>query len=140
MVLRAKSHYAAVAMLELAIRADEPQPVSVRDIAAEHDVPLAFLNQIFQQLKVAGLVTSSRGSLGGYRLQRASSTITLAEIVDAVSPRINKGTDLSRSSVNQVMEQTWGDLERENHERLRGIRLDQLVRQCSDTHEGMFYI
>jgi Rrf2 family protein len=140
MALRAKSHYAAVAMLELALRADEPQPVCLRDIAVEHEIPLAFLTQILQQLKVAGLVSSSRGSAGGYRLQRPASSISLAEIIDAVLPRTRKDADVFRSSVNQVLEQTWRRLEEASYERLRGIRLDQLVQQCAESPEGMFYI
>ncbi len=140
MTSRAKSHYAAVAMLELAVRAEELQPISVRDIALEHDVPLAFLNQIFQQLKVAGLVTSVRGSAGGYRLQRSASMITLAEIMDAVSPKTRSTGLTNRSSVNQVLEQTWEDLEQANHDRLDAIRLDQLVQDVTRSQEGMFYI
>jgi Rrf2 family protein len=140
MTSRAKSHYAAVAMLELAVRAEEPQPISVRDIAAEHDVPLAFLNQIFQQLKVAGLVTSVRGSAGGYRLQRSASMITLAEIIDAVSPNMRTPSQTPRSLINQVLEKTWEALEQANHDRLDAFRLDQLVQEVTRSQEGMFYI
>ena len=140
MPLRAKSHYAAVAMLELALRADESQPVSLRDIAEAHDVPLAFLNQILQQLKVAGLVQSSRGSAGGYRLQRPASMITLAEIVDAVSSPSRKPIGPSGSAANQILEQVWDEVERQTHDRLQAIRLEQLVQQASQAHESMFYI
>jgi Rrf2 family protein len=140
MVLRAKAHYAAVAMLELALRAEEPQPASVRDIADEHEVPLAFLNQIFQQLKAAGLVKSLRGASGGYRLQRPASMISLAEIVEAVSPSSRKSDVPFRSSVNQVLEQTWSELDEAHRQRLDATRLDQLVEQVSNAQDGMFYI
>ena len=140
MHLLARSHYAAVAMLELAIREDEPQPVSLRGIAELHQVPLPFLTQILQQLKVAGLVTSSRGSAGGYRLRRPSSMICLAEIIDAVSPRAANPSKSPNTPVNRVLEQVWDDVELSKHERLRGIRLDQLVEQATEAHEVMFYI
>ena len=140
MYLLARSHYAAVAMLELAIRSSDPQPVSLRGIAEMHQVPLPFLTQILQQLKVAGLVTSSRGSAGGYRLQRPSSTISLAEISDAVSPRSANQSKPPQTPVNRVLEEVWDELEESNRDRLQGIRLDQLVQQATQANEVMFYI
>ncbi|MDZ4851997.1 MAG: Rrf2 family transcriptional regulator [Pirellulaceae bacterium] len=140
MSLLARSHYAAVAMLELAIRLDAQQPVSLRGIAEMHQVPLPFLTQILQQLKVAGLVVSSRGASGGYRLQRPASTITLAEIIDAVSPRSLLQTKSVQTPVNRVLEQVWEEIEESNQERLRGIRLDQLAHEATQTNEVMFYI
>ncbi len=140
MHLRARSHYAAVAMLELAIREEEPQPVSLRGIAQMHRVPLPFLTQILQQLKVAGLVASSRGSAGGYRLKRPSSMISLAEIIDAVSPRSATQSKSLNTPVNRVLEKIWDDLEASNHDTFRGIRLDQLVQQATKANETMFYI
>ncbi len=140
MHLLARSHYAAVAMLELAIREDETQPVSLRGIAEMHQVPFPFLTQILQQLKVAGLVTSSRGSAGGYRLQRPSSMISLGEIIDAVSPRTTNPPKTPITPVNRVLERIWDDLEAANCNKLREIRLDQLVQQATEANEVMFYI
>jgi len=140
MHLLARSHYAAVAMLELAIRSNDPQPVSLRGISEMHQVPLPFLTQILQQLKVAGLVTSSRGATGGYRLQRPSSMISLAEIIDAVSPRSASQLKTQLTPVNRILEEVWDELEESNHERLQGIRLDQLVQQATQANEVMFYI
>lgn len=136
----ARSHYATVAMLELAIRSSDPQPVTLRGIAELHQVPLPFLTQILQQLKVAGLVSSCRGASGGYRLQRPSSMISLAEIIDAVSPRSTNALKSLATPVNQVLQQVWDELEESNHHRLQGIRLDELVQQATQTHEAMFYI
>jgi Rrf2 family protein len=127
-------------MLELAIREEDPQPVSLRGIAEMHQVPLPFLTQILQQLKVAGLVMSSRGSSGGYRLQRPSSMISLGEIIDAVSPRTSHQSRAPSTPVNRVLEQVWEDLEASNRDKLGGIRLDQLVQQATEANEVMFYI
>jgi Rrf2 family protein len=127
-------------MLELAIREQAAQPVSLRGIAEMHHVPLPFLTQILQQLKVAGLVTSSRGSSGGYRLLRPSSMISLGDIIDAVSPRVANPPKVPITPVNRVLEQVWDDLEASNCDKLRGIRLDQLVQQATEANEVMFYI
>ncbi len=67
-------------MLELALHHDASELVCVRDIADRHDIPLPFLTQILQQLRSYGLVQSTRGSTGGYRLSRSPDQITMADI------------------------------------------------------------
>ena len=42
-----------------------------REIAEQHGIPERYLVQILLQLKGSGLVLSTRGALGGYRLARA---------------------------------------------------------------------
>ncbi len=50
-------------------RPDDP-PVRIREIAESHGIPERYLVQILLQLKGAGLVHSTRGAAGGYRLAR----------------------------------------------------------------------
>ena len=45
---------------------------------------LSFLEQIFQRLRKAGLVTGKRGPGGGFVLTRPPSQISLREVVEAV--------------------------------------------------------
>jgi Rrf2 family iron-sulfur cluster assembly transcriptional regulator len=57
---------------------------SLGEIAADVDVSLTLLAKIFQQLGRHGLVSSSRGTSGGFLLGRAPEIITLLEIVEAL--------------------------------------------------------
>jgi Rrf2 family protein len=84
MNLSAKSEYACLAMLELAKEYDSGEPLQLRCIAAEHGIPSRFLVQILLQLKGAGLVASTRGAAGGYRLSRAPQEISLSEVIDVM--------------------------------------------------------
>ena len=68
MQISAKTEYACIAVLDLAMSYDGGEPLQIRKIAAAHDIPSGFLVQILLQLKTAGLVTSTRGASGGYRL------------------------------------------------------------------------
>jgi len=86
MRVSAKAEYACVAMLALAASYGEPQPVTVKTIADDHGVPQRFLVQILLQLKGNGLVTSTRGALGGYQLARPPEQISLADIISGVDP------------------------------------------------------
>ncbi len=57
--------------------------VMIREIAQAVDASPVFLAKIFQLLSSAGLVTSSRGVIGGFRLSRPPEKINLREILEA---------------------------------------------------------
>lgn len=80
MQLSTRGRYAVMAMVELAGR-DGATPVTLTDIAARQQLSLCYLEQLFGGLRRAGLVTSTRGANGGYRLARPAATISIAEIV-----------------------------------------------------------
>ena len=142
MQIPVKAHYAAIAMLALAARYREGELVSARSVSAEHDVPNQFLVQILQQLRSAGLVCSSRGSNGGFKLQRAPENITLAEIVDAVcSPQPTSASDGDASELNRVMSQVWHDVIQQQRNLLEQRTLQALLEQAiAHAPETMFYI
>jgi Rrf2 family protein len=60
------------------------EPAQIRVISERQAIPARYLEQIFQRLRRAGLVTSKRGPGGGYTLSRAPARISLREIVEAV--------------------------------------------------------
>ena len=59
-------------------------PASLAEIAAEEDLPRAYLEQLVMNLREAGLVTSTRGARGGYELARPPEAITMAEVLRAL--------------------------------------------------------
>ena len=69
MRLTTKGRYAVTAMLDLAIH-DQSGPVALADIAQRQGISLSYLEQLFAQLRRRGLVNSTRGPGGGYRLGR----------------------------------------------------------------------
>lgn len=83
MELNTKGRYAVMAMADLARhQADVSVPLSA--IADRQQLSLAYLEQLFLRLRRAGLVESSRGRSGGYRLGRPAGKILVAEIMSAV--------------------------------------------------------
>ncbi len=83
MELNTKGRYAVMAMAELARHAsDAALPLS--HIAEQQKLPLPYLEQLFLQLRRAGLVESARGRTGGYRLARAAAEISIADVMSAV--------------------------------------------------------
>src|SRR3954469_2522563 len=84
MNLSAKTEYACLAMLQLAAAYPNGDPLQIRRIADVHGIPSRFLVQILLQLKGAGLVVSTRGASGGYRLARPATSITLGAGLTAI--------------------------------------------------------
>jgi Rrf2 family transcriptional regulator, cysteine metabolism repressor len=59
-------------------------PASLADVAAEEDLPRAYLEQLVMSLRDAGLVVSTRGAHGGYELRRNPAEIRMSEILRAL--------------------------------------------------------
>lgn len=83
MELNTRGRYAVMAMADLARQGGEAA-VPLSQISERQRITVAYLEQLFQQLRRAGLVESARGRAGGYRLGRPASAITVAEIMAAV--------------------------------------------------------
>ena len=75
--------YAICGAFDIAYNADA-EPVQVRVISERQGIPARYLEQIFQRLRRAGLVTSKRGPGGGYTLAHPAAEIDLRQIVEAV--------------------------------------------------------
>lgn len=83
MNVSARTEYAIRAMVHLATT-DSPEPRTLDSIAEQGDLPRKFMEAIFADLRRAGLVTSIRGSRGGYVLPRSADEITIGDIMRAV--------------------------------------------------------
>ena len=86
MTLSQTSRYALRAAAYLAELAPEDRPAPVSDIAGALDVPRNYLSKILHQLAKRGILTSTRGPSGGFRLSAAPEEIRLIEIVEPVEP------------------------------------------------------
>jgi Rrf2 family protein len=65
-------------------------PAQAKDIARREDIPLRYLEQIFQDLRRAGIVDSKRGPRGGYYLRKSPGEVRLGEIVRALQGPIEE--------------------------------------------------
>jgi Rrf2 family protein len=129
-------------MLELAATFGSGDPVRIRSIAEEHDIPPRFLVQILLQLKGAGLVNSTRGAAGGYHLLRSPGDLTLGEVM-AVIEGPNEATMTSSASPHSIAAKTlahvWNDISAVEREMLQKITFAELLDRCK-REESMYYI
>jgi Rrf2 family protein len=83
-MLTQRSRYALRAMLLIANEPADGPPVPMSRIAQEAQVPRKFLEIILSDLRNAGLVNSTRGKFGGFRLARKPQLISFGEIIRVI--------------------------------------------------------
>src|SRR5260370_22435785 len=83
MKLSNKGRYGVRALFDIAFHNDG-RPTQIKDISERAAIPARFLEQIFQDLKRAGLVGAKRGPRGGYHLARAAYEIRIGDVIRAL--------------------------------------------------------
>ena len=130
-------------MLELAAAFDLDEPVRIRHIAQQHQIPARFLVQILLQLKGAGLVASTRGAAGGYKLVRPPGEVSLGEIMTVMEGPPDQGLSSSAGSDSvaaHVLMDVWRDVARHEQTLLSQVTLEDLLELSRKQTENMYYI
>ena len=81
--LSKKADYALMAMKHLAQKPGGPS-TSAREIAEQYDIPIELMAKVLQRLVRTGLLVSTQGTRGGYALSRPSSSISVADVIQAI--------------------------------------------------------
>ncbi len=138
----AKVNYACLAMLELANQHADGKPVQIRRLAEAHRIPAQFLVQILLQLKAAGLVCSTRGACGGYRLSQSPDSISIGDIVRAIEGASNDESfdDIAGNPTSAALQQLFRQLDHVVWEAFDTTCLQDLVERVSGRSEPMYYI
>jgi Rrf2 family protein len=142
--LSCKSEYALLALLELADRYSSNEPMQIRQIAAEQNIPDRYLEQLLATLRRSGLIRSQRGAKGGYVLAREPWKISLSDVVSSI-----EGTDVqsemgreAKSIEGMVIREVWHEAGRAADTVLQKYTLQDLTekRNTRQQHDLMYYI
>ena len=112
MRISAKGEYAIKAMLDLAMHRERPL-VPIQEIAARQAIPQRYLEQVLLALKRADLLTSKRGSTGGYHLSKAPEEITVGAVLRAVegsSAPFEGGPQRGRGAYAHDLGELWEEI------------------------------
>jgi Rrf2 family protein len=85
--LTKKSKYAVRALMELAIE-ECGSPLGVYEIARRQHIPERFLEQIFGDLRRAGILEGRRGAHGGFCFAVSPEEITVLDIVEILDGEV----------------------------------------------------
>jgi len=130
MRLTTKGRYAVTAMLDLALHFEEG-PITLADISQRQCISLSYLEQLFAKLRRQGLVESTRGPGGGYRLSRSPMEIPVADVILAVDEKVETtrcgGLSNCQDDEQCLTHELWSELSQQIYQFLCGISLGNLV-------------
>jgi Rrf2 family transcriptional regulator, cysteine metabolism repressor len=130
MRLSARVEYGVRAMAILAFH-HRDGPLPLREIAHREGISFQFLEQIFPDLRRAGLIESVRGARGGYMLALPPAEINVGDIVRAVEGPIAPVNCLAEDPAGEVCRhRAEGCLTRHVWEKLRD-RINEVLDEVS---------
>lgn len=136
MKVSTKGRYGLRAMVELAANnADEF--VSLKVIANNQQISENYLEQLFSALKKAGLVISTRGSQGGYKLAKPAESISVGDILTALEGDLapvdcvlgNNNTKKCNKAEICITKQVWQKVYDAVKDTVESISLKQLAEE-----------
>lgn len=142
MSISAKTQYACIAAVELALQYDSGDVMKIGDIADKHGIPSRSLVPILIQLKGAGLVVSTRGAAGGYRLNRSPDDISIGEVMNVFQgDACEFKTSTTRSTAaSESLCDVWREAETARQQLLESTSLAKLAEQSRESTDPMYYI
>lgn len=148
MKLSTKGRYGLRALIDLAIYSNQNQPITLASIAERQSISEIYLEQVFSSLRKSGIVTSVKGSQGGYLLGEKPRNITVGKvlrilegeltIVDGNVSTLAEGNLIIRS----VKELVWDKVDEKVANYLDTTTLEELMEIHNRLHgyEIEFYI
>ena len=133
MRLSTRARQAVIALIDVALQ-QRAGPVALAGISRRRNVPVSYLEQMFGELRRAGLVESTRGPGGGYEIARNPAFITVADIVRAVDHAeirpVGRQRDTDAPDGKKCLTpELWSALNRHVIEYLESVNLKMLVDQ-----------
>ena len=84
MKITAQEEYGLRCLLQLARNHGRETPITVREIAANEGISVAYAEKLLHRLATSGLAASVRGVKGGFRLARSPEAVTVGDAVRAL--------------------------------------------------------
>ena len=136
MKLSTKSRYGLRALFDMAYHSGN-LPAQIKDISRRQQISPRYLEQIFQDLKSAGLLKSKRGPQGGYTLTKKPGDITVLDVVRATEGKLSlvdceKNDDGCAFDNQCVTQKIWAEAGNRLNNYFAEVTLDDL---CKDAKE-----
>jgi len=131
--LSTKSRYAVRGLLDLAVNCNE-KSVLIKDIARRQSICESYLENIFTLLRAAGILKSSRGRKGGFRLAKPPDEISMLDVVQilegsvSLTACVDSLADCSRAA-HCIVREVWRKSSDNLRKTLSSITLQELIEQ-----------
>ena len=135
LTISSKSRYGIGALLALAEFYNSGL-LQIKDIASRCNIPHQYLEQIFNQLGKTGLIKSTRGKKGGYKLAKPPEQVTVLQIVNALEGDIEFVPESDSS--NDVIVELFQEAE-DNLKKVLSANLADLVSRQQSLQKNVIY-
>jgi Rrf2 family protein len=123
---------AVAIVLDIAFHSGGDAVVNAAELADRTGMARRTLEPLLQALSRAGLLDSTRGPHGGYRLGRPARLIKLADVIAiALSSLEESGPDLTGRLQRAVVDPLWGELDAALQAQLDGVTVEDLIRRAA---------
>ncbi|MEC9489834.1 MAG: Rrf2 family transcriptional regulator [Halanaerobiales bacterium] len=149
MEISTQGRYGVRALIDLAVNSDSTA-VPLREISERQNISERYLEQIFAELKKAGLIKSIRGAHGGYLLNHPPEEISLADILRVlegkIAPELQIESEQSEEAIfKTAAQEIWLKLEDRIKKLMESITLSDLRQRTEEIREEksegyMYYI
>jgi Rrf2 family protein len=143
--LSCKNEYAIAALIELAIHYHSGEPLQIRQISAQQQIPDRYLEQLLATLRRGGLIKSQRGAKGGYVLAREPWKITLLEVLkclDGLEAQPIQQESTLKTTEGTIIHEVW----QEAHEAANAVLQQYTLKDLCEKRDArrqldiMYYI
>jgi len=122
-----KGRYAIASLIYMAQKNYSEEQITILSIARALGISKIYLEQVFSMLKRAGIVASSKGSQGGYRLAAPPGKITVGKIARAVETSLFEKTGTAVSGMAESIDRAMDELIWERLDNAVASVLDQVT-------------
>jgi len=143
MKISTKGRYGLEALMDLAIYGGQDY-INLKSISERQGISIKYLEQLFISLKRDGIVESTRGAQGGYRLIRDPKDITVRQILDSLEGPLalvgciveskDERCDQFEFCVTRIL---WQKIMGELNAVMESISLDDIARLFKEQEEGI---
>ena len=127
MRISSKSKIAFQILLDIAAHTAHGRAISIPLMCHRHKLSHSYLETIFSQLRVAGMIRSHRGPGGGYSLSKESTDISLYDVVCLMG-----GNESTREDLGSIF---WSDLDKHMSIQMQQMTLSEALQRSFITIE-----
>lgn len=145
-----KVEFGIIALIDIAINSVNGEIVTVNSIAKRHNISVKYLEQIVSALRQARIVTSQKGSKGGYTIAAAGKDINFNSVINALDISILSDVSFESSEIDSeyvsvIDDVLWKNMVKYLNEYSRNITLEDIVNSYNEKkqlaeNDFMYYI
>jgi Rrf2 family protein len=144
MRLSAKARYGLSALISMASSVGCAECVTVVSLAKKLDISKIYLEQVFALIKRAGIVTSIKGSQGGYQLAKPAKDISVYDILSSIETSLFENTEFTHEELSDAIIQTMKSMvydlmDQSLCEALSKVTLQDLANKAAELSQNYMY-